>query len=324
MGSKVRSTRRMERRGVNRLQALLDEHDNLVYPTEGSADHGEDMHVGLVLKGHRTGVHIAIQVKSGRSFKRSDGFAIPVGGHREDWRDGNIPVVGVVYDPHTNSLYWANLTEYLRANENASVIPVPVENVLDGSTVTAFVTRLIDYVAKMGYWHRGPGLVTLDEAIANATPVFYAGEPNPLFEPVARLMMRYETRVKKLVSCFWPVPIFAIMALELPLQLEFADRYTPQSAPAAGWVFCIYVTIALLITVIQSERARGRFPKQSVLWLGCIAFNFLWFPLTDSLEGPSWIGGAWIFLGYFVTNATIVVIFTFYTSATLHLLRSKR
>jgi hypothetical protein len=323
VGSKVRNTRRMERRGVNKLQTLLDEHNNLVYPTEGGADHGEDMHVGLVLKGHRTGVHIAIQVKSGKSFRRSGGFAIPVDGHREDWRDGNIPVIGVVYDPHADSLYWVNMTEYLRANEDASTIPVSVKNELDDSTVTSFITRVIDYVAEMGYWHRGPDLISLDEAIASATPVFYAGEPNLLFEPLARLVLRYETRLRRLLSRFWPVPIFVVMVLELRLQLEFAERYAPEGAPSAGWVFCIYATITLLIIVIQSERARHRFPRQAFLWLGCVAFNFLWFPLTDSPGGPDWIGRSWIFLGYFITNATIVFGFTFYTGATLHLLRSR-
>jgi hypothetical protein len=46
--------------------------------------------------GEVTGDLVKIQVKGGRSWRRADGYAVPVGDHGSTWADGNIPVLCVV------------------------------------------------------------------------------------------------------------------------------------------------------------------------------------------------------------------------------------
>jgi len=69
--ARVRSGRRTERAGVNALRSLLEAHDHLVQEIDGGVDHDEDLFLMLVRKGYRTGHVAAIQVKSGRKYKRA-------------------------------------------------------------------------------------------------------------------------------------------------------------------------------------------------------------------------------------------------------------
>ncbi|WP_327297749.1 DUF4365 domain-containing protein [Streptomyces sp. NBC_01197] len=69
--STVRSSRRIERAGVNALRTLLEEDNHLVQEIDGGNDHGEDMIVNFTRHGKRTGYWIAIQVKSGKKYKRA-------------------------------------------------------------------------------------------------------------------------------------------------------------------------------------------------------------------------------------------------------------
>lgn len=82
--STVRSSRRIERAGVNALRALLEEHDHIV----------QEM-ANFTLAGKRTPYWIATQVKSGKKHKRVNGCAIPVDDHFDDWRQDRIAIADV-------------------------------------------------------------------------------------------------------------------------------------------------------------------------------------------------------------------------------------
>ncbi len=79
--STVRASRKIERAGVNALRAFLEEHEHIVQEIDGGNDHGEDMIVNFTRDGKRTPYWIAIQVKSGKKYKRVSGYAIPVEDH---------------------------------------------------------------------------------------------------------------------------------------------------------------------------------------------------------------------------------------------------
>jgi hypothetical protein len=101
VSGRVTQSRRIERAGVNALRALLEDHDQIVQEIDGGNDYGEDLFVMLTKDGERTGVAITIQVKSGNKYKRAHSYAIPVEGHANDWKNGLLTVLGVVFDVAT-------------------------------------------------------------------------------------------------------------------------------------------------------------------------------------------------------------------------------
>lgn len=138
---RVTRTRRIERAGVNYLRALLEEHDQIVQEIDGGNDYGEDLLVMFTKNGFRTGVSIAIQVKSGAKYKRSNGYAIPVDEHANDWRGSLIPVFGVVFDVETRQSFWTNLTEALINSPSSTWVQVSRTNELTDSSVENFIEQ---------------------------------------------------------------------------------------------------------------------------------------------------------------------------------------
>ncbi|WP_371675660.1 DUF4365 domain-containing protein [Streptomyces sp. NBC_01276] len=144
--STVRSSRRIERAGVNALRTLLEEHDHIVQEIDGGNDHSEDMIINFTRGGKRTGYWIAIQVKSGKKYKRANGYAIPVEDHFKDWRQSRIPIVGVVYDMKKKELFWVNLTEQLRLTEESpSWVQVPNSARLHTESMHDFFLKISTY-----------------------------------------------------------------------------------------------------------------------------------------------------------------------------------
>lgn len=119
---KVPDARRPSRAAVNALRSLLERHNHIVQEVDGQNDFGEDQHVTFTENGEVTGDLVKIQIKGGRSWRRADGYAVPVGDHGGTWADGNIPVLCVVHDPDTDSLYWANATKQLLSARRAGVV----------------------------------------------------------------------------------------------------------------------------------------------------------------------------------------------------------
>lgn len=65
--------------------------------------------------GTPTGDLFAVQVKSGASYRREAGGAVPVDGHRELWAHTSAPVIAVVHDPATGAMWWATRPKRLAA-----------------------------------------------------------------------------------------------------------------------------------------------------------------------------------------------------------------
>ncbi|MEV7058517.1 tetratricopeptide repeat protein [Streptomyces microflavus] len=154
--ARVTSTRRIERAGVNALRTLLEDHDQIVQEIDGGNDYGEDLFVMLTKNGQRTGMSVAIQVKSGAKYKRANGYAIPVDEHFDDWTKSLLPVFGVVFDVESKRLYWVNLSAYLKkASTPKSWVSVNVDNELDASTVGNFIDAAQEYAEEKDSRTRG-------------------------------------------------------------------------------------------------------------------------------------------------------------------------
>lgn len=148
---KIPKGRRVGQAAVNAVRTLLEEHDHIVQEISGQNDFGEDFYVTFTDDGDVTSDTIKVQVKGGDSWRRGNGYAVPVERHNDTWADGNIPVYCMVYDPHAKELYWANATQQLRRFGPLNpprFIGVSPNAVLNGTTIDSFVTQARRYVGR--------------------------------------------------------------------------------------------------------------------------------------------------------------------------------
>ncbi|MFD4407915.1 DUF4365 domain-containing protein [Nocardia sp. NPDC058499] len=87
--SRIPTGRRVAQAAVNALRALLEEHDHIVQEISGQNDFGEDFYVTFTDNGEVTSDTIKIQVKGGNSWRRGNGYAVPVDQHSDTW--ANLP-----------------------------------------------------------------------------------------------------------------------------------------------------------------------------------------------------------------------------------------
>jgi hypothetical protein len=134
---KVHENKLIENAGVNAAKAFFEAQRCVFQSVALENDYGKDAYVDHTDDGEVSGLCVALQIKSGEKYVRRDGFAIPVEGHEQVWRDASLPVAGVVHDPDTGSLFWVNITAHLvaHAGERVTTIPVPKGNVLTPSTL---------------------------------------------------------------------------------------------------------------------------------------------------------------------------------------------
>jgi hypothetical protein len=129
---KLRKNRATERAGVNAAQTFFESENWIFQPVDQGNDYGKDAYVDASDGSTVTGLCATLQIKSGASFRRASGYAIPVEGHEQIWRESALPVMGIVHDPETGQLYWCDISGFLRENpiNVATSIPVDEKNVL--------------------------------------------------------------------------------------------------------------------------------------------------------------------------------------------------
>src|SRR5579859_3632547 len=134
----TRSIRVTSRDGVN-VTRLFFEHQGCTFQEIGQQhDFGKDAYVDLADEAGITGLCVAIQIKSGNSYRNTSGnYVVPVDNHADIWRRSTVPVLGIVFDPNDSQLRWVDLTGYLRAHPEmeSGNIPVSGDHILDEQTL---------------------------------------------------------------------------------------------------------------------------------------------------------------------------------------------
>lgn len=148
-----------ERAGINAVRALLEKHGLVVDEVAGRADYGRDLNVDVTVEGRITGGIIGVQVKGGPSHFRRGRWIIrasPV--DWEYWRSSTVPVIGMVYDPATETIRWRNLSRVARARvdpdhdgfnpgmQSDEAAEVVVSEVLDDQTFDRFLNQSLVYL----------------------------------------------------------------------------------------------------------------------------------------------------------------------------------
>lgn len=114
---KISLNRRTDRAGVNAAQSFFEENDCIFQEVELQNDFGKDAYVDITSEGILSPLCVALQIKSGNSYRaRSGDYLIPIGRHGDTWRNSTVPIFGIVYDPDGGALRWVDITGYLREN----------------------------------------------------------------------------------------------------------------------------------------------------------------------------------------------------------------
>ncbi len=271
------------------------------------------MIVNFTRGGKRTGYWIAIQVKSGKKYKRAKGYAIPVEDHFDDWRQSRIPIIGVVYDMKKKELFWVNLTEQLRSvGESPGWVQIGNTSRLNADTVHGFYAEVATYASGARMRIRaGSQEEALTEAVRARHGLDPETAPNPLYEGLAEFVIRHEERLKvvrKDLLRSFPVQILVfVMLWEWPRQIRFVEGSADMDP--VPWVLGIYSFMLLMALTIFYEFRAGRFPRETWRWLSLIVGNFLWIPIMDPDGDRGWWGTFWIWAGIIVPLVGIQILF---------------
>ena len=132
----LRKNRHTECAGLNRAKTLFEQCNCVFQEVALQNDYGKDAYVDLVDGTRVTGLSIAVQIKSGSSYRRASGYAIPINGHANVWRESSLPIAGIVYDPHSDALYWCDISSFLEQHWSSlpGEIPVSKDNFLTEQT----------------------------------------------------------------------------------------------------------------------------------------------------------------------------------------------
>ncbi|MBK9375643.1 MAG: DUF4365 domain-containing protein [Holophagales bacterium] len=202
MSVKLPKTRRTNLKGVNTARAFFEEHDCVFQVVDQQNDFGKDAYVDLVDGDEVTPLCVAVQIKSGTSFKTASGdYVVPVDTHASLWRRSTVPVFGLVYDPSDGTLRWGDLTGHLREHptQEGGSVPIPRHAVLDARSLRGqFCSAVAGYAAING------GAATLALLSASASD-----QASAIWDTLAlgRHDARYLVILRRLLVDLQPLPL---------------------------------------------------------------------------------------------------------------------
>ncbi|MEQ1947239.1 MAG: DUF4365 domain-containing protein [Bryobacteraceae bacterium] len=146
------SNRITSRDGVNTTRLFFEHHACTFQEIGQQHDFGKDAYVDLADKAGITPLCVALQIKSGISYRTSKrDYVVPVTHHADLWRRSTVPVFGIVHDPDDSQLRWIDLTGYLRAHpqQTGGSVPVVGRHTLDELSLRgAFTAAVRTYAAR--------------------------------------------------------------------------------------------------------------------------------------------------------------------------------
>lgn len=168
MSVKIPTTRTTSRDGVNAAQTFFEHNGCVFQEVAQQNDFGKDAYVDL--SDGRTVTHlcIAVQIKSGGSYRTTDGdYFVPVDNHSRNWRLSTVPVFALVYDPDDRLLRWGDLTGHLRSNpsQDTGTIPVSRDAFLTADSLRGSFMQAVKAYAHDTVGSIASGLLSETEAI---------------------------------------------------------------------------------------------------------------------------------------------------------------
>jgi len=116
MTTKRKRSMATSREGINFVRSLVERGNSTFQEIDAHNDIGNDAYVEFVVEENATGCCVALQIKSGSSYRDGPGkFTFQADrDHFEYWATHSLPVIIVFFDPGTQNAAWTDLTELLR------------------------------------------------------------------------------------------------------------------------------------------------------------------------------------------------------------------
>jgi Domain of unknown function (DUF4365) len=116
MTTKRKASQGTSREGINFVRTLVERHNSTFQEIDLHNDLGNDAYVEFVVEECATGCCVTLQIKSGSSYRTaSGGYAFQSDrDHFEYWASHTLPVVGIIFDPGTQSASWVDITNHLQ------------------------------------------------------------------------------------------------------------------------------------------------------------------------------------------------------------------
>ena len=138
------------------MSSIIHAANCLFHKIDQEDDIGNDAFIEFISSEETEGFCIAAQVKSGKSYFKSNGDATLPGSRRhfQYWKSLNLPVAGFAYDPARDSVFWVDITQYLRSSPKVCedcpfVVPIPEENLLSAGSFREFHDHFRSYYSEM-------------------------------------------------------------------------------------------------------------------------------------------------------------------------------
>lgn len=114
--TKRKRSQATSREGINFVRALVERHNSTFQEIDLQNDIGNDAYVEFVVEENATGCCIALQIKSGLSYRVAPNkYAFQSNrDHFEYWSSHTLPVLAVIFDPEVQKAAWVDITEHLR------------------------------------------------------------------------------------------------------------------------------------------------------------------------------------------------------------------
>lgn len=121
MTIKRKRSQATSREGINFVRTLVERHNCTFQEIDLQNDLGNDAYVEFVIEESATGCCIALQVKSGQSYRAAGGrYGFQSDrDHFEYWASHTLPVLAIIVDPEAGTAVWADITDHLRRNPTA-------------------------------------------------------------------------------------------------------------------------------------------------------------------------------------------------------------
>lgn len=106
-----------ELQGVRYVQGVVQNCNSMFQTFARENDQGNDCYIEFVKSGIATNYGFFAQIKSGISYKDSNGYKIPSDkSHLNYWNQALYQTIGIVYDPEINKAFWVDISDYLIVN----------------------------------------------------------------------------------------------------------------------------------------------------------------------------------------------------------------
>lgn len=143
--------------GVAKVDIIVNKSNCIFHKIELENDIGNDAFIEFISGDESTSFCIATQIKSGKSFVRTNGIETFIPTDKEHliyWKNLNLPVAGLVYNPVNDTVYWIDIKDYISKNTDIIEkgpynISIPTNNIFSAETFDSFFQHFTLYNTEM-------------------------------------------------------------------------------------------------------------------------------------------------------------------------------